>query len=398
MNLMDVAVIGAGPVGLAATLALARQGVRVVLLEEGDGGVRTEWRGSTLHPPTLEILSELDLARPVVDGAVRVERVQYRDLELSETAEFHTALLEGATPFPFRLQFEQYKMVRLLHEAVAAQPSVDVRFRHRVEDVRQEDGHVALEAETSGGRRTVRARWAVAADGSHSRTRRLLDIAFDGTSHTAPSLVMATPVDLAEHVPDLAPVSYWSGPHGRLSMIRTPDVWRIAMTVEPDTGPGSAVEDSGRDPRVARALRPLLGERSLPLLQHQTYRSHQRVAARFQQGRVFLVGDAAHISATTGGMGLNSGIHDAWYLARRLAPHLDADPAHIGDYERVRREIALRVVQPATDDNRRQGDLHMPEARLERIRKLRAQADDPQAHRSFVERMSMLDAVPRPVV
>ena len=120
--------------------------------------------------------------------------------------------------------------------------------------------------------------------------------------------------------------------------------------------------------------------------------------AQHSPGRVFLVGDAAHISATTGGMGLNSGIHDAWYLARRLAPHLDADPAHIGDYERVRREIALRVVQPATDDNRRQGDLHMPEARLERIRKLRAQADDPQAHRSFVERMSMLDAVPRPVV
>lgn len=396
----DVAVVGAGPIGLVAALALARQGVRVALLEEGDGGVRTEWRGSTLHPPTLEILSELGLVQPVVDGAVRVERVQYRDLEIPDVAEFSMTALEGATPFPFRLQFEQYKMVRLLQEAVAGQPSVHTCFQHRVETVRQEGDRAVLGVETPDGPTTVLARWVVAADGSHSRTRHCLDIGFSGTSHAAPSLVMATPVDLAEHVFDLAPVSYWSGPHGRLSMIRTPDVWRIAMTVEPGTEPESTIRDSTQDPRVAQILRPILGQQRLPLLQHQSYRSHQRVADRFQQGRVFLAGDAAHISATTGGMGLNSGVHDAWFLARSLVPLLDAAPDHpeITRYETVRREVALRVVQPATDDNRRQADLDTPDARAHRLRQLRDRASDPNAHRTFVERTSMLDAVPDPVV
>lgn len=396
----DVAVIGAGPVGLAATLALAHRGVRVVLLEEGDGSVRTEWRGSTLHPPTLEILSELGLAQPVVEEGVRVESVQYRDLELPGVAEFHVTALGKATPFPFRLQFEQYKLVRLLQEAIAARPSADIRFRHRVESVRQEHDHVDLTMNTPQGKETVRARWAIAADGSHSRTRHHLGIGFSGTSHTAPSLVMATPVDLAEHIPDLAPVSYWSGPHGRVSMIRTPDVWRIAMTVEPDTEePETTITNSTQDPRVSRVLSPLLGDRQLPLLQHQIYRSHQRVADRFQQGRVFLTGDAAHITATTGGMGLNSGVHDVWYLVRSLTPRLEAPPEQpeITAYEEVRRDVALRVVQPATDTNRRQSDLDTPEARLHRLEQLMARAGDSRIHHSSVERMSMLDAVPEPV-
>ncbi|MER5454494.1 NAD(P)/FAD-dependent oxidoreductase [Micromonospora sp. NPDC002389] len=385
-----VVVLGGGPVGMVTALALARYDIGVVVLEQGHDEVRSEWRGSTVHPPTLELLDELDLAAPVLAEAVRVRRLDYRDLELTESAQFSYDLLEGETRYPFRLQYEQYKLVRQLRRAVAEAPNVDLRFGHEVVGLRQDDTRVELEVAVDGERRTVSCRWAVAADGAHSIARKLLDVPFPGFTYPSMSLVVATPFRFEDAVPDLSEVGYWSGPRGRFSLIRTPDIWRAALST--NTG----VDDeppTGTHPDFLAAVELLLGSPTppdglLPLHQHQMYRSHQRLADSFRIGRVLLAGDAAHLSSTTGGMGLNSGIHDAMAVAAALAES-DQDTATTA-YAQRRRSIAERFVQPTTTENRTSADAADLAGRRERLVRLRAVADNAEEARAYLRRVSML--------
>jgi 3-(3-hydroxy-phenyl)propionate hydroxylase len=385
-----VVVLGGGPVGMVTALALARRGVPVIVLERDGDEVRSQWRGSTVHPPTLEFLDELDLAAPLLAEAVRVHRLDYRDLELTESARFSYEVLASETRFPFRLQYEQYKLVRLLRQAVARTPEVDLRFGHEVVGLDQDETGVRLEVAADGGRTTVTCHWAVAADGAHSTTRRLLAVPFPGFTYPFLSLVVATPFRFEEAVPDLGQVGYWSGPRGRFSLIRTPDIWRAALS----TGTGvDQTPPEGTHPDFLAAVELLLADvpgaaGSVRLHQHQTYRSHQRLAADFRHGRVLLAGDAAHLTSTTGGMGLNSGIHDAVALAAALS---GADPqAGASAYAQRRRSVAERFIQPATTENRTAADAVDLAARRERLLRLQALAQDPEQARGYLRRVSML--------
>jgi 3-(3-hydroxy-phenyl)propionate hydroxylase len=398
---VPVAVVGAGPVGMTAALAFARQGVPVTVLEADEPGVRAEWRGSTLHPPTLELLDRIDILESVVAGCVRVDRVQYRDLESDAVATFDYAALAGHTAVPFRAQFEQYKLLRLLRTAVTETPDIDVRHASRVMDSREDGEHLTLTVVPGDGvPYEVRARWVIAADGAHSTMRKLAGIDFPGTTYPTMSLVAATRFPFEEAVADLAPVTYVSGPQGRLSLIRTPDTWRIAVSTDVDSG--GATPDAWRaeepHPSLREALDLLVGGRAWaaePLEQHQFYRSHQRVAGAFRAGRVLLVGDAAHLTSTTGGMGLNSGVHDAFDLAARLAPPVVAQDAGGEDraataYARERRQVAVDVVQPDTRAARAGVDARNRDVRLGRLAQLQRDAADPAARLRHLRQASML--------
>lgn len=384
-----VVVLGGGPVGMVAALAMAQRDISVLVLEQGPDEVRSEWRGSTLHPPTVEQLDELGLAEPMLKEAIRVHTLDYRDLELEEIASFPYELLVGETRFPFRLQYEQYKLVRQLRQAVAASPNVDIWFGHQVVGLRQDEAQVELTVAAEGKHTKVTCQWAVAADGAHSTARKLLEVPFPGFTYPYQSLVVATPFPFEDVVENLGAVGYWSGPRGRFSLIRTPDVWRAALS----TGTGVNEEPSpGTHPDFLADVRLLLGRdpdaEEMPLRQHQMYRSHQRVAESFRIGRVLLAGDAAHLSSTTGGMGLNSGIHDAVAVAAALADH-DPDAATAAYAER-RRRIAEEHVQPATTVNRTSADEVDIDSRRQRLRQLQSVAADDRQAREYLRRVSML--------
>src|SRR5262249_15708102 len=130
------------------------------------------------------------------------------------------------------------------------------------------------------------------------------------------------------------------------------------------------------------------------LVHRNLYKTHQRVAAKFRVGRVFLAGDAAHVNNPIGGLGLNCGIHDAMELADTLrqvvAGH--ADESILDRYERRRRPLNIEFVQQATIANKKRLEENDPKIRRSNLDELRAKSEDPARHKEFLMHTSLIES------
>src|SRR5580692_11151056 len=156
-----VIVVGAGPVGLTAALALGRRGIATVLLASEPELVK-ELRGSTFHPPTLDLLDEFAVVPRMIEVGLKAPTWQFRDRETGPVATFDLSLLADDTAHPYRVQCEQWKLMRFLEAELRQVPGADIRFGHQVEAVRQDDGAVEVEARASGDLVTIPGRHVVA--------------------------------------------------------------------------------------------------------------------------------------------------------------------------------------------------------------------------------------------
>lgn len=400
MSEPQVIVVGAGPVGLVTALGLAQKGIQVLVLEKNSIEVPPQWRGSTIHPPTLAIFDELGLADEIIAGAIKVEVLQYRDLEIEEVVNFGYDCLDGQVKFPFRLQYEQYKVLKLLRTAASSSPKIKIQYDSLIKSVTQDSDGVLVQVSEGGVTKSVRANWLVGADGSHSAVRKALGIELDGFTYPYPTTVVATPFKFEDHFPGLAPVTYWSGPTGRLSMIRTPDIWRIAMTT-PLEGVDISSDDRGSISQPSQdfivAINLLLSRipgvswADLELKQYEVYRSHQRIAREFSVDRVALAGDAAHLTTTNGGMGLNSGVQDAAALVKALETAIVLNSSGpISQYAKERKEFCANFLQPTTTTNHKTVDNPNYEARKSRLNELSADTNNPEIVKQVIARASMI--------
>lgn len=388
-----VLVAGAGPVGLTAALVLARAGVPVTVLEAGDA-LAAESRASTFHPPTLEMLDGLGVADALVARGLIARTFQYRDRRTGPVAELDLTVLSEDTPYPYRVQCEQNKLTPLLADALAELPGAELRFGCKVADVRQDGSSVTALLDDG---RTVRGSHLLAADGAHSAVRHSLGVGFEGMTYPERFLVASLDEDLTTELPGLAPIAYVLDPDEWLVLLRTPDHWRILLPT-PD---GTSDEDelAGLAERLARLRADMGAVRPWRVAHASLYRVHQRVAAGFRQGRVLLCGDAAHVNNPLGGMGMNSGIHDAVLLATPLAALVHGEPgadAALDAAAEARRSCALTYVGAQTHRNWERLRVRDPEARAELLAELRATAADPARARGALLRSSMIASL-RPV-
>jgi 3-(3-hydroxy-phenyl)propionate hydroxylase len=125
------------------------------------------------------------------------------------------------------------------------------------------------------------------------------------------------------------------------------------------------------------------------------YSVHQRVAASFQKGRIFLAGDSAHVNNPIGGLGLNCGIHDAVQLASLLASVLlgERPQSDLAQYDAIRRPINIEYVQQQTIANKKRLEEKDPTTREVNFETLRKASMDPASHRAFLMRTSLLESV-----
>ena len=341
-----VVVAGAGPVGCVAAAVLAKSDVRVTLVEAAPSLPR-ELRASTFHPATLEMLRPYGVVDEMIARGLVAQHFAYRDRRVGVVARFDLGELRDITNYPFRLQCEQFKLCEILLEKFASNPLIDVRFSSAIGAVEQRSEGAAAVL-TNG--ETIEADAVIGADGASSAVRKSLGCTFDGMTYADRYLVVSTPYELSDHMPDLSYVNYVSDPDEWMVLLRTVEFWRALFPVSDDETDDQALSDES----VERRLQGVVAKPTAYEVAHRTiYRVHQRVADRFRVGRAVLVGDAAHINNPLGGMGMNGGVHDAVLLAGGLAGllHGTVTDQQLDGYAALRRQLALDFVQRHTHEN-----------------------------------------------
>jgi 2-polyprenyl-6-methoxyphenol hydroxylase-like FAD-dependent oxidoreductase len=380
-----VLVVGAGPVGLVAALKLARAGVEVLLIE-AEPALVEELRGSTFHPPTLDMLEEFGVVPDMIAQGLITPTWQVRMHETGERAEFDLSLLAGHTAHPYRLQCEQWKLSRLLLERL--RHIADVRFGTRLVGVRQTDMEVVATVQSG---EALHAAYLVAADGARSTIRKSVGLEFKGETFPETTLLATTDFEFRDHLPGLSGVNYCWMQRGTFSLLRLPGEWRVSLYPEDGESVDDALSEHAIEAKLQRIVRR---PGRYNVIQKRPYRIHQRVVDRYRAGRVLLAGDSAHVNSPSGGMGMNGGIHDAMNLAEKLARVTrGADDKLLDLYERQRRPIALEHVIAQSGRNRARMQERDPGKRLAMLRELQAIAADPKRALAHLLRTSMIEGL-----
>ena len=387
-----VIVAGGGPVGALAALLLARRGVPVTVLEK-EQGVQIDYRASTFHPPTLDLLEECGAEAALLRMGLECPVNQFRDRRRGRIAEFDMAALKNDTRHPYRLQCEQFKLVDWLYRELAAIPGAELRFRHEVRTVQQDDDGVTIEVETPDGPQTLAGDFLIGADGGRSAVRNAAGIDFDGYTYPEHFLVAGTRYDFKRHMPGICSVNYTADPVEWYLLLEIPDMWRFIAPVDPAVEPSEAVKEQ----RIQDSLHNLLPRpEPYEILVKAIYRVHQRVAATYRKGRVFLAGDAAHLNNPLGGMGLNGGIHDALSLTSRLTQVWHGAPESLLDgYEPQRRPEAIDAINAITARNKKLLEERDPVVRERNLNEMAAIAADPQRAYRYMLDAAMITSLRR---
>jgi 3-(3-hydroxy-phenyl)propionate hydroxylase len=387
-----VIVVGAGPVGLTAALALARRNIpTVVLAAEPD--LVMELRGSTFHPPTLDMLDEFGVVPSMIESGLKAPTYQFRDRETGPVATFDLSLLTGDTNHPYRVQCEQWKLMRLLRDAYQKLPGAEIRWAHTVTAAQTSDNSVAVTAGTPDGPVTVHGRYAIGCDGARSAVRRSLGMEFDGFTYPELFLIASTDFRFEDTLIDIAYVNYIADPNEWLVLLRVPGLWRVLVPAPESSDREKLLSDDN----LQSVLQRVVPRSSSYHIEHRSiYHVHQRVAKSFREGRVLLAGDAAHINNPLGGMGMNGGIHDAFNLADKLAEiYAGADDALLDQYVRQRRAVAVDAVQQQTNRNHQILSERDPAVRQKSLDAMRQTAADPKLAREYVLKSSMISGLRR---
>jgi 3-(3-hydroxy-phenyl)propionate hydroxylase len=392
-----VIVIGAGPVGLCLSLALAQAGVEVCLIEMlgEDNFLEQVSRAGTNHPATLEVFERIGLYDKLEPRGIVAPLFHYWDRrEHQLIAEFDHAHLKQDTRFPYVLQCERIKIVEEALKLARAHPNIEVRLSTTFTGFTQAGEAVTASVTNPAGERdSVSGAYLVSAEGARSIVRKELGIEFEGFTYPDRTLNTEVAYDFRKHGyternyisdPDeWSNLFHWKGP---------PDRWRVHFPVEPEAEETALTRAEALQARLQRFLPT---GKPFDIVASNLYVVHQRVAQKFRIGRAILAGDSAHVNSPIGAMGMNSGIHDAFNLAEKLTKILrrDAGEEVLDRYERQRRHVALQHAQAQTIRNKRLLAEKDPAVRERNHAELRRTAEDPKLARAFLLRSSLIESL-----
>ncbi len=387
----QVVVAGAGPVGTVMATLLAQAGIDTVLLEAGET-CAADLRASTFHPPTLEMLDQIGITSTLIERGLKAPIYHWRDRQSGSVVEFDLSELSDVTRYPFRIQCEQYHMSRALAAGLSQYPHADVHFGTRLLSFEQDDHGVTVFAEGPLAIEKIRCDWLIGADGANSLVRKWLGIEFDGFTYPEKFLCLTTDTELSDRLANLALVNYVSDPAEWLVLLRVPSLWRVLVPADDALSDDALRSDAMKDGIFDR----LIGNGAAVHTPHRTlYRVHQRVAKSFVEGRVVLIGDAAHLNNPLGGFGMNSGVHDAFDLFGEIEPVLKAGASadRVMRFERRRRTVTHDFTQAQTIQNMAYIKVGNSAAHDKRRADMEAIRADDGKRRAYLMRQAMFESL-----
>jgi len=341
----EVLIAGAGPTGLVLALWLKRQGIGVRIIDRSAAPGSTS-RALAVQARTLELYRQLDLTHEVLERGHKVPAVNLWSRGERAARVAFGSIGEELTPYPFLEIYPQDEHERLLIERLQ-QLGVAVERRTELTAFTDIGDGVRARLRTAEGQEEIcETRFLAGCDGARSRVREALATGFPGGTYRQVFYVAdiegaGAPVDGELHI-DLDEADF-------LGVFPLAGAGRARLIGTVQDGRAENPESLRFEDVSQRAIRHL-GLDITKVNWFSTYHVHHRVTDHFSRGRVFLLGDAAHIHSPVGGQGMNTGIGDAinlaWKLAAVLAGH--ADESLLATYESERIGFAQRLV--ATTD------------------------------------------------
>lgn len=332
----DVMIVGAGPTGLALANSLQMAGVDYLLVDALPAPLNTS-RAAVIHAHTLEMLEPLGIV-----GRLQAEGLALKRFAIRDRDEMLLEIIFDQLPSSFQqiLMIPQPETEAILVDRLDRLGG-NVRRNSKVVGAHQNEDYVVVSLEGDQGAETVRTRLLVGADGMHSAVREATSIAFEGEAY-GESFVLA---DVRMDWPlGREEVSLCFSPAGLVVVAPLPDgSFRIVATM--DTAP--------EHPSLI-AVQQLLDERGpqgaaatvTEVIWSSRFRVHHRLASSYREGRIVVMGDAAHVHSPAGGQGMNTGLVDAMVLGKALTAVLrDGAPIDTLDsYAEMRRPAAAKVL------------------------------------------------------
>ena len=339
-----VVIVGAGPVGLTLALDLARRDVPVVVIDDSDR-IGEGSRAVCWAKKTLEVFDRLGLGEAVARDGVRWQRGRVFHGEREAYA--FDLLPEAQHKMPAMVNLQQDQVEARLVRAAQLDARIELRGRHELIGLAQDEGGVTLNVRTPDGLFDMRADWVVACDGARSPTRALLGLSFQGQVFEDRFLIADVRLGAGVRPRGLDPAKperwFWFDPpfHRGQSVLlhaQADGLWRIDFQLGRD-----ANVEAERDPeRIRSRVAAMLGSDGFELVWSSIYQFCCRRADRLRVGRALLAGDAAHQVSPFGARGANSGVQDADNLGWKLAAVLkgEGDDMLLDTYEFERIEAA----------------------------------------------------------
>lgn len=340
----EVLIVGAGPTGLVLALALQRAGASFRIIDRADAPGTTS-RALAVQARTLEFYRQFGIADDVIEAGVKLSEVdlwakgnQLARLPLTEIG-------TGLSPFPFALVYPQDEHERLLIRRLEDLGVHVERGRELISITQNANGVIAQVDNGTGSPERIETKFLAGCDGASSRTRELLDIEFPGGTYEGLFYVADVEVD-RDQPSDRLQVDIESTDFLMVFPLKKPGHVRLVGTIKHIESDSQQVafDDVGKQARAH------LGLAVQKVNWFSTYKVHHRVASRFRDGRIFLLGDAAHIHSPVGGQGMNTGIGDSINLSWKLAGVLSGNYGEdiLDTYHHERRAFAQSLV--ATTD------------------------------------------------
>ncbi|OWY83781.1 FAD-dependent monooxygenase [Rhodococcus sp. BUPNP1] len=329
---LPVVVVGAGPVGMAVALGLAQRGVPVTILEAADQ-VSFGSRAICISRHSLEAAARLGfgdelekIVLPWVGG-----RSFYRDQQV-----LHFQMPQRDFDVrPPMINVSQSEFEQIMVDTIEQNPLITLHWQAPIAGILRGEDEVTLEVDTAAGKRHLRARWVVAADGGRSRMRELAGLRLQGTSYEGRYVI--ADIHWESDLP--AERMVWfdppSNPGSTIIMHKQPgNIWRIDYQLDPSEDAEIETQEEAIRARIAKHLDWLQNDLPWTLEWKGFYSARALALDEFTHDRLLFAGDAAHLVPIFGVRGLNSGMEDAETLAWQLAAVVNgnAEPALLTAY------------------------------------------------------------------